>query len=240
MSQRASARRLRRSRAVRTAGPAATSWSGQASTGLAAGSRAVVRGRSRCETRACRAIRLTGSPTVDGMSPPRPRRPRPASLRSLLAVSLASAAAPVRRRRRGGRRHHQPVGIGAPPPQQRLSRHHRHPRSASAATLELRRHLGILQRRRKPCRATRRTPPSPSRSTSCRRRIAFDGVEIQNDAVQAAAAEKCGRRSPDSSAATVTTRALARLTVTYFLPNQTGFDAGAHWVRCDVVAAAGR
>jgi len=31
-------------------------------------------------------------------------------------------------------------------------------------------------------------------------------------------------------------RALSRLSVTYFLPEQQQFNLGAHWVRCDVVA----
>ena len=68
--------------------------------------------------------------------------------------------------------------------------------------------------------------------------VAFDGVEIQNDAVQAAAARKCKSTFPGFIGGDGDTRALSRLTVTYFLPNQAGFDAGAHWVRCDVVAAA--
>jgi hypothetical protein len=69
--------------------------------------------------------------------------------------------------------------------------------------------------------------------------VAFDGVEIQNDAVQAAAARKCKSTFPSFIGGDGETRALARLTVTYFLPRQAGFDAGAHWVRCDVVAAEG-
>jgi hypothetical protein len=69
--------------------------------------------------------------------------------------------------------------------------------------------------------------------------VAFDGVEIQNDAVQAAAAKKCQSTYPGFVGGDGDTRALARLTVTYFLPDQAGFDAGAHWVRCDVVAAEG-
>lgn len=69
--------------------------------------------------------------------------------------------------------------------------------------------------------------------------VAFDGVEIQNDAVQAAAARKCKATFPNFVGGDGETRALSRLTVTYFLPKQAGFDAGAHWVRCDVVAASG-
>ncbi len=66
--------------------------------------------------------------------------------------------------------------------------------------------------------------------------IAFDGVEIQNDAVQKAAADLCQTSFVDFIGGDTATRALSRLTVTYFLPEQKGFGLGAHWVRCDVVA----
>jgi Septum formation len=66
--------------------------------------------------------------------------------------------------------------------------------------------------------------------------VAFDGVEIKNDAVQQAAADACQSAYARFIGGDHATRALARLTVTYFLPEQKGFDAGAHWVRCDVVA----
>jgi Septum formation len=66
--------------------------------------------------------------------------------------------------------------------------------------------------------------------------VAFDGVKIQNDAVQTAAADRCRAAFKKFIGGNDETRALARLTVTYFLPHQIGFDRGAHWVRCDVVA----
>jgi len=66
--------------------------------------------------------------------------------------------------------------------------------------------------------------------------VAVEGVEIQNDAVQAAAARRCESGFAGFIGGSSQTRALSRLTVTYFLPDQAGFDAGAHWVRCDVVA----
>jgi hypothetical protein len=66
--------------------------------------------------------------------------------------------------------------------------------------------------------------------------VAFDGVKIQNDAVQTAAADRCRSAFKKFIGGNDETRALARLTVTYFLPRQIGFDRGAHWVRCDVVA----
>jgi hypothetical protein len=66
--------------------------------------------------------------------------------------------------------------------------------------------------------------------------VAFEGVEIKNDAVQDAAAEACQSSYAKFIGGDTATRALARLTVTYFVPEQKGFDAGAHWVRCDIVA----
>lgn len=66
--------------------------------------------------------------------------------------------------------------------------------------------------------------------------VAFAGVEIKNDAVQQAASQSCENDFHRFVGGDTTTRALSRLTVTYFLPKQAGFDLGAHWVRCDVVA----
>jgi Septum formation len=66
--------------------------------------------------------------------------------------------------------------------------------------------------------------------------IAFDGVKIENDAVQSAAAKSCQDAYVGYIGGGTSDRALTRLTVTYFVPNQAGFDAGAHWVRCDIVA----
>lgn len=66
--------------------------------------------------------------------------------------------------------------------------------------------------------------------------VAFDGVDIHNDAVQTAAAQSCNTSFPAFIGGDAPTRALARLTVTYFLPEQGDFDRGAYWVRCDVVA----
>jgi hypothetical protein len=66
--------------------------------------------------------------------------------------------------------------------------------------------------------------------------VAFDGVQIANDAVQGAAADACQQSFASFVGGDTADRALTRLTVTYFLPKQVGFDAGAHWVRCDIVA----
>jgi Septum formation len=66
--------------------------------------------------------------------------------------------------------------------------------------------------------------------------IAFEGVQIKNDAVQTAASQACRDAFMHYIGGSAATRALSRLTVTYFLPDQQGFDAGAHWVRCDVIA----
>lgn len=67
-------------------------------------------------------------------------------------------------------------------------------------------------------------------------RVAFEGVEIQNDAVQSKAAQVCTSRFADFVGGDTDTRTLSRLTVTYFLPDQQGFDRGARWIRCDIVA----
>jgi len=66
--------------------------------------------------------------------------------------------------------------------------------------------------------------------------IAFEGVSIQNKAVQSEAAQSCSTAYPAFVGGNAPTRALARLTVTYFLPRQRDFDLGARWVRCDAVA----
>lgn len=68
------------------------------------------------------------------------------------------------------------------------------------------------------------------------RDIAFAGVEIGNDAVQNAAAAACRTSFTRFIGGDDAARALARLTVTYFVARQPKFDRGAHWVRCDVVA----
>ncbi len=66
--------------------------------------------------------------------------------------------------------------------------------------------------------------------------VAFDGVQIKNDAVQNAAASRCRSAFVTFIGGDEASRALSRLTVTYFLPDQQDFDLEAHWVRCDVVA----
>lgn len=89
-----------------------------------------------------------------------------------------------------------------------------------------------------------------SRTTSCRKphtsytfdvrklsdNVAFPGVEIGNDSVQNAAATACRKSFGRFIGGDAAARALARLTVTYFVPRQPDFDRGANWVRCDVVA----
>ncbi len=68
------------------------------------------------------------------------------------------------------------------------------------------------------------------------RDIAFTGVAIENDAVQNFAGESCRTAFARFIGGDAAERALSRLTVTYFVPNQRHFDLGARWVRCDVVA----
>jgi Septum formation len=89
-----------------------------------------------------------------------------------------------------------------------------------------------------------------TKTTSCRKphtsytfdvrrlpdQVAFVGVSIGNDAVQSAAADTCRKSFGRFIGGDAAARALARLTVTYFVPRQADFDRGAHWVRCDVVA----
>ncbi len=66
--------------------------------------------------------------------------------------------------------------------------------------------------------------------------IAFNGVDIGNDAVQEKASLLCRADFAGYIGGSAATRALSRLSVTYFLPTQADFDAGARWVRCDVIA----
>jgi hypothetical protein len=66
--------------------------------------------------------------------------------------------------------------------------------------------------------------------------VAFDGVDIGNDAVQEKAAAACRETFTPYIGGTAATRALSRLAVTYFLPTQEDFDRGARWVRCDIIA----
>ena len=66
--------------------------------------------------------------------------------------------------------------------------------------------------------------------------VAFDGVDIGNDAVQEKASLLCRAAFARYIGGSAATRALSRLSVTYFLPTQPDFDAGSRWVRCDVVA----
>jgi hypothetical protein len=62
------------------------------------------------------------------------------------------------------------------------------------------------------------------------------GVSIGNKAIQHAASDACRTAFDGYIGGDAATRALSRLSVTYFLPPQDGFNAGAHWIRCDVVA----
>ncbi|MGI8700905.1 MAG: septum formation family protein [Nocardioidaceae bacterium] len=76
--------------------------------------------------------------------------------------------------------------------------------------------------------AVRRLPPQ----------VDVTGVSIGNKSVQSAASQGCRDAYSRFIGGDPATRALARLSVTYFLPAQVEFDRGAHWVRCDVVALA--
>lgn len=62
------------------------------------------------------------------------------------------------------------------------------------------------------------------------------GASIGNKSIQGAASKICNTAYSAYIGGDPATRALARLSVTYFLPNQLGFNRGANWVRCDVVA----
>jgi hypothetical protein len=66
--------------------------------------------------------------------------------------------------------------------------------------------------------------------------VDVQGASIGNRSIQSAASTGCKAAFQSFIGGTDVARALTRLTVTYFLPDQPGFDAGAHWVRCDVVA----
>lgn len=66
--------------------------------------------------------------------------------------------------------------------------------------------------------------------------IAFTGVQVENDAVQGFAGDSCRTSFARFIGGDSADRALSRLTVTYFVPDQRHFDLGAHWVRCDVIA----
>lgn len=66
--------------------------------------------------------------------------------------------------------------------------------------------------------------------------IAFTGVQIENDAVQNFGRNACRASFARFIGGDAADRALSRLTVTYFVPNQRHFDLGSHAVRCDVVA----
>ena len=66
--------------------------------------------------------------------------------------------------------------------------------------------------------------------------VAFDGVDVGNDAVQEKASLQCRAAFAKYIGGSAATRALSRLSVTYFVPTQQDFDAGSRWVRCDVIA----
>ncbi|MGI8888346.1 MAG: septum formation family protein, partial [Nocardioidaceae bacterium] len=66
--------------------------------------------------------------------------------------------------------------------------------------------------------------------------IAFEGVDVKNEAVQTFAADVCQDKYASFVGGDAARRALARLSATYFVPDQGAFDLGAQWVRCDVVA----
>ncbi len=66
--------------------------------------------------------------------------------------------------------------------------------------------------------------------------VAFDGVDIGNDAVQEKASLLCRAAFAKYIGGSAATRALSRLSVTYFVPTQQDFDAGSRWVRCDMIA----
>lgn len=66
--------------------------------------------------------------------------------------------------------------------------------------------------------------------------VKIAGVSIGNKSVQDAAAQSCRAAFARFIGGDPAERALSRLSVTYFLPDQRGFNLGATWVRCDVVA----
>ena len=66
--------------------------------------------------------------------------------------------------------------------------------------------------------------------------VSVPGVSIGNKSIQDAASSSCRDAFAGFIGGTPSVRALSRLSVTYFLPEQRDFNLGAHWVRCDVVA----
>ena len=66
--------------------------------------------------------------------------------------------------------------------------------------------------------------------------VSVAGVSIGNKSIQDAASASCRDAFAGFIGGTPAVRALSRLSVTYFLPDQHDFNLGAHWVRCDVVA----
>ena len=66
--------------------------------------------------------------------------------------------------------------------------------------------------------------------------VSVAGVSIGNKSIQDAASSACNTAFTRFIGGDPASRALSRLSVTYFLPEQHEFNAGAHWVRCDVVA----
>jgi hypothetical protein len=66
--------------------------------------------------------------------------------------------------------------------------------------------------------------------------VSVPGASIGNRSIQDAASTGCRNAFAGFIGGTPAIRALSRLSVTYFLPEQRDFNLGAHWVRCDVVA----
>lgn len=66
--------------------------------------------------------------------------------------------------------------------------------------------------------------------------VIVKGVGIGNKTIQDAAAASCRSAFDRFIGGSPASRALSRITMTYFLPSQAGFDLGAHWVRCDLIA----
>jgi hypothetical protein len=66
--------------------------------------------------------------------------------------------------------------------------------------------------------------------------VAVPGASIGNKSIQDAASATCRTAFNRFIGGDPATRALSRLSVTYFLPAQADYNRGARWVRCDVVA----
>lgn len=66
--------------------------------------------------------------------------------------------------------------------------------------------------------------------------VSVHGVSIGNRSIQDAASAQCRQAFATYIGGSPATRALARLSSTYFLPTQRDFALGANWVRCDVIA----